>query len=179
MEKYNEFFGFFAKNLNLSLNSNFFETGLFNFLVLIEILIFTGKDFLDPLLKKRKANILNNIENAENRLAQSKKRLYDVNKRLNQISIILNEIKTEAIKAKTAFLKIELIETRKSLKLYFNQALENYKLEKKQIFLDVKQQILLLALNKIINKIIGTFNKSDKVAKLINETIFNLKEDLL
>ena len=179
MENFNQIFTLVANNYNIDLNFNILETGLINILVLFGILIYVGRDFLGSILEKRRSGIVQDIQDAEDRLNEANNRLSEAHKQLNQATVVINKIKSEAVKTKLVLLESDEYESKKELAIRFNRALANFRSKEQQIFLEVKQQIILLVLKRTVTRIKDTFCKKDKVTMLVNETIDKLKGDLL
>ena len=147
MESFNQVFFSLVENNNITLNSNILETGLINILGLITILIYVGQDFLGSLLEERKTNIVNSIQNAENRLNEANRRLNEAKKQLSQSDIVINKIKNETLNTKKFLLNSDTDQCKKDLAIRFNRALSSFRSKEQQIFLEIKQQIILLILN--------------------------------
>ena len=61
----------------------------------------------------------------------------------------------------------------------FNRALATFRAKERQIFLAVKDQIILLVLKRTEMRAQETFGKKDRATELISETINKLEGDLL
>lgn len=179
MENYNQIFTLIANEDNISLNLDILETGLLNILALVGILIYTGRDFLGSLLEERKTNIVKSVQDAENRLNEAQKRLRESQKQLDQANLIISEIKSETIETKKILLKSDASQAKKDLKICFGRAFASFQAKERQIFLDIKQQIISLVLNQAIVRAKEAFSPKDKASVLINDTINKLEGDLL
>jgi len=179
MENYNQIFTLIANEDNISLNLDILETGLLNILALVGILIYTGRDFLGSLLEERKTNIVKSVQDAENRLNEAQKRLRESQKQLDQANLIISEIKSETIETKKILLKSDSSQAKKDLKICFGRAFASFQAKERQIFLDIKQQIISLVLNQAIVRAKEAFSPKDKASVLINDTINKLEGDLL
>ena len=179
MENFNQIFTLLATEKSISLNLDILETGLLNILALLAILIYTGRDFLGSLLEERKTTIIKSIQDAEDRLSQAKKRLDEAEKQLSQTDLVLNEIKNEAIVMKKTLLEADSYEAKKDLKIRFERALATFRSKERQIFLEIKQQIISLVLTKTVTRAQKTFGPKERSTALINDTINKLEGDLL
>lgn len=179
MENFHQIFTVLAAEEGISLNLDILETGLLNILALLGILIYTGKDFLGSLLEERKTSIVKNVQDAENRLNEAQKRLIDAQKQLDQANLVISEIKNETILTKKVLLKSDSDQTKKDLKIRFERALATFQSKERQIFIEIKQQIISLVLKKTIHRAQETFGPKDRASGLINDTIQKLKGDLL
>ena len=76
-------------------------------------------------------------------------------------------------------LESDAYQSKKDLATSFSRALATFRSKERQIFLEVKQQIILLVLNRTVTRAQTTFGKKDRATALINETINKLEGDLL
>ena len=179
MENFDQIFTLLAEQEGISLNTDILETGLVNILALIAILIYTGRDFLGSLLEERKTVIVKGVQDAEDRLNEAKKRLSEAEKQLNQANLVISEIKNETIATKKIILDADALQAKKDLTIRFERALATFKSKERQIFLEIKQQIVSLVLQRTVSRVQETFKSKDRAATLINETINKLEGDLL
>jgi F-type H+-transporting ATPase subunit b len=179
MENFDQIFTLLAEHEGIALNTDILETGLINILVLVAILFSTGRDFLGSVLEERKTTIVKGVQDAEDQLNEAKKRLNEAEKQLNQVNIVTSEIKNETITIKKVLLESEVFKARKDLKIRFERALATFKSKERQIFLEIKQQIVSLALKRTVIRAKKTFEPKERATALINETINKLKGDLL
>ncbi len=179
MENFNQIFTLLANEEGLGLNLDILETGLLNILALLAILISAGRDFLGSLLEERKTTIIKSVQDAEDRLNEAQKRLSEAQKQLDQAQVIIGEIKAETISTKKALLESDAYEARKDLKIRFDRALATFRSKERQIFLDIKQQIISLVLTRTLVRAQQTFEPKERATALINETINKLEGDLL
>jgi len=123
--------------------------------------------------------IVKGVQDAEDRLNEAKKRLDEAEKQLNQANIVISEIKNETIATKKIILDADALQAKKDLTIRFERALATFKSKERQIFLEIKQQIVSLVLQRTVSRIQETFKSKDQAATLINETINKLEGDLL
>ena len=179
MENFDQIFTLLAEHEGISLNTAILETGLINILGLVAILIYTGQDFLGSLLEERKTVIVKGVHDAENRLNEAQKRLVEAEKQLTQANFIIDEIKTETIVTKKLMLDSDTLQAKKDLAIRFERALATFRSKERQIFLEIKQQIVSLVLQQTVYRVQETFKSKEQAATLINETINKLEGDLL
>ena len=179
MENFDQIFTLLAEHEGISLNTDILETGLINILALLAILIYTGRDFLGSLLEERKTTIVNGVQDAEDRLNEANKRLDDAQKQLNQANFIISEIKNETVSTKKVLLESDAFQAKKDLKVRFERALATFRSKERQIFVDIKQQIITIVLQKTVSRAKETFKSQERATALINETIDKLEGDLL
>jgi len=178
MENFDQIFTLLA-NEGISLNTDILETGLINILALLGILIYTGRDFLGSLLEERRTTIVQGVQDAEDRLSEAKKRLAEAQKQLNQATIVISEIKTETVTTKKVLLESDAFQAKKDLTIRFDRALATFRSKERQIFVEIKQQIISLVLQRTVTRVQETFKSKERSSELINETIDKLKGDLL
>jgi F-type H+-transporting ATPase subunit b len=179
MENFDQIFTLLAEHEGISLNLDILETGLLNILALIAILVYTGRDFLGSLLEERRAAIVKGVQDAENRLNEAQVRLNEAKKQLEQVNIVISEIKTETITTKKVLLESDAYEAKKDLKIRFERALATFRSKERQIFLEIKQQIISLVLKRTVIRAQETFGPKERATALINDTINKLEGDLL
>jgi F-type H+-transporting ATPase subunit b len=174
MENFNQIFTLLAEEEGISLNLDILETGLLNILALLAILIYTGRDFLGSLLEERKTTIVKSVQDAEDRLNEAQKRLSEAQKQLNQANIVIGEIKNETITTKKVLLESDAYEAKKDLKIRFERALATFRSKERQIFLEIKQQIISLVLQRTLIRAQEAFGPKERATALINDTIVRL-----
>ena len=179
MENFDQIFTLLAEHEGIGLNLDILETGLLNILVLLAILFFTGRDFLGSLLEERKTTIVKSVQDAEDRLNEAQKRLDEAQKQLNQANLVISEIKNETVATKKVLLESDAFEAKRDLKIRFERALAAFRSKERQIFLEIKQQIISLVLKRTVIRAQETFGPKERATALINDTINKLEGDLL
>jgi len=179
MENFDQIFTLIAENQGITLNLDILETGVINIITLVAILVYVGRDFLGSTLEKRKNDIVTSVQDAEERLNEANTRLNEAQKQLTQANVIINEIKTETIVTKKALLQSDASQSKKDLSIRFNRALATFRSKERQIFLEIKQQIIFLVLKRTASQAQQAFGPKKRAAALINETINKLEGDLL
>jgi F-type H+-transporting ATPase subunit b len=179
MENFDQIFTLLAEHEDIGLNLDILETGLLNIIALLGILFFTGRDFLGSLLEERKTTIVKSVQDAEDRLNEAQKRLDEAQKQLNQANLVISEIKNETVSTKKVLLESDAFEAKKDLKIRFERALATFRSKERQIFLEIKQQIISLVLKRTVVRAQETFGPKERATALINDTINKLEGDLL
>jgi len=179
MENFDQIFTLIAEHEGIGLNTDILETGVINIIALVAILVYAGRDFLGSILEARKATILQGVQDAESRLDEADRRLNEAQKQLSQASIVIDEIKNETIAAKKVLLEADAYQAKKDLTTRFSRALATFRSKERQVFVEVKQQIILLVLKRTITRAQQTFGPKERATALINETINKLEGDLL
>ena len=179
MENFDQIFTLLAEHEGIGLNTDILETGLINILALLAILVYTGKDFLGSILEERKTTIVKGVQDAEDRLNEAQKRLTEAEKQLTQANLVISEIKNETVATKKLLLESDAFQAKKDLKVRFERALATFRSKERQIFLEIKQQIISLVLQRTVIRAKETFEPKERATALINETINKLEGDLL
>jgi F-type H+-transporting ATPase subunit b len=179
MENFDQIFTLLAQEEGIGLNSDILETGVINILALVGILIYAGKDFLGSLLDERKTTIVKGVQDAEDRLNEAQKRLSEADKQLSQANLVISEIKNETVATKKLLLESDAYEAKKDLKIRFERALATFRSKERQIFLEIKQQIISLVLKRTVIRAQEAFGPKERATALINDTINKLEGDLL
>ena len=179
MENFNQIFTLVAGGENIGLNLDILETGLINVLILVGILVYTGKDFLGSLLEERKTNIVQGVQDAEDRLNEANRRLDEAQKQLSQYVVVTTEIQSRTIDSVLLLFEADAEASKKDLATRFSRALATFRFKERQIFAEVKQQIVLLVLKRTLMRAQETFSDK-KEALVFNGTNINkLQGDLL
>ena len=74
MENFDQIFTLLAEGEGIGLNLDILETGLINILALVAILVYVGRDFLGSTLEERRANIVQGVQDAEDRRRRGRRR---------------------------------------------------------------------------------------------------------
>jgi len=180
MVNFNQIFTLLAENNeSIKLNTDILETGVLNIIALVGILIYTGKDFLGSILETRKTTIVNSLQDAEARLDEANRRLSEAQKQLSQAHVVISDIQNETRSTKTNLLKSDANIAKKELITRFNRAIASFRSKERIIFLEIKQQIISLVLNRSVSQAKETFGSKRRARILISETIKKLEGDLV
>jgi F-type H+-transporting ATPase subunit b len=179
MENFDQIFTLLAEHEGIGLNLDILETGLLNIIAVVAILVFTGRDFLGSLLEERKTTIVKSVQDAEDRLNEAQKRLDEAQKQLNQANLVISEIRNETLATKKILLESDASVAKRDLKIRFERALATFRSKERQIFLEIKQQIISLVLKRTVVRAQETFGPKERATALINDTINKLEGDLL
>jgi F-type H+-transporting ATPase subunit b len=179
MENFDQIFTLLAEHEGIGLNLDILETGVLNILALLAILVYTGRDFLGSLLEERKTTIVKSVQDAEDRLNEAQNRLAEAKKQLEQVDIVVGEIKDETVATKKILLKSDAYEAKNDLEIRFGRALAAFRSKERQIFVEIKQQIISLVLKRTLIRAQETFGPKERATALIDDTINKLEGDLL
>merc|ERR1711982_270762 len=81
---------------------------------------------------------------------------------------LLGKIKNDTIKTKKILLESDASQSKKDLNTRFNRALATFRSKERQIFLEVKQQIMMLVLQQATTRAQQTFGPKKRATELIN-----------
>lgn len=179
MENFDQIFILIADKDGITLNQDILETGLINIVTLIVILTYVAGSFLRSFLEKRKSDIVTSIQNAEERLSEANKRLTETQKQLVQANILIDEIRNKTMITKRNLLQSEVSQSKKELRNSFNRALTSFQTKERQVFLEIKQRLILLVLKRTVVRAKQTFRTKQRSLLLIDETINKLEGDFL
>jgi F-type H+-transporting ATPase subunit b len=179
MENFDQIFTLLAEHEGIGLNTDILDTGLLNILTLLAILIYAGRDFLGSALEERRTTIVKGVQDAEDRLSEAQTRLNEAQKQLNQANLVISEIKNETVATKKVLLESDAFTAKKNLTVRFERALATFRSKERQIFLEIKQQIISLVLQRTVSRTQEAFKSKERATALINETINKLEGDLL
>jgi len=179
MENFDQIFTLLAEHEGIGLNTDILETGVINILALLAILIYTGRDFLGSVLEERKTTIVKGVQDAEDRLNEAQKRLNEAKKQVNQANLVISEIQSETVATKKILLESDAFQAKKDLTVRFERALATFRSKERQIFIEIKQQIVSIVLQRTVSRAQETFKSKERATALINETINKLEGDLL
>ena len=179
MENFDQIFTLLAENEGITLNLDILETGVINIIALIGILVYVGRDFLGSSLEARRSDIVTGVQDAEERLNEANTRLTEAQKQLTQANVVITEIKNETVATKKLLLEADANQSKKDLTTRFSRALATFRTKERQIFLEVKQQIITLVLKRTATRAQQAFGQKERATVLINETITKLEGDLL
>ena len=173
MENFDQIFTLLAVEEGISLNTDIFETGVLNILVLIGIIVYVGRDFLGSSLEQRQQEIIQSVQDAEERLTEANTRLSEAQKQLTQAQVIISEIRQETINTKKVLLDSDSTQANQELATRFGRALATLRSREQQVFSEVKQQIISLALKNVLSKVQTNLSPT-KQSTLIDKSIAKL-----
>jgi F-type H+-transporting ATPase subunit b len=173
MENFDQIFTLIAESNGIQFKLDILESGVLNIIALIGILIYVGRDFLGSSLAQRQEAIIQAVQDAEERLTDANNRLDEAQKQLTQAQVIISEIRQETINTKKVLLASDFNQANQELATRFSRALSTLKSKEQQVFNEVKQQIISLALKNVLINVQNNLN-STKQATLIENNIAKL-----
>ena len=103
----------------------------------------------------------------------------EAQKQLSQANLVISEIKNETVTTKKLLFESDAFQAKKDLTVRFERALATFRSKERQIFVEIKQQITSLVLQRTVSRVQETFKSKERATALINETINKLEGDLL
>ena len=177
MENFNQIFTLVAETKTIHLNSDVLESGVINILILVAILIYLGRDFLGGALEERQEQIIQAVQDAEEKLTAANIRLTEAEKQLTQAQVIISEIQKETVNTKKNLLESDSSEIDQELSIRFNRAFVTLNSREQVVFTEIKQQIIRLTLKQVISKIQSKLGSTTK-SRLIDNNIAQLGGNL-
>jgi F-type H+-transporting ATPase subunit b len=175
MENYNQMVRLFADNSGISLNLDILESGIVNIILLIGIIVYVGGSFIISFLETRQTDIITSIQDAEERLNEAQKRLTEAEKQAKQAKIIIVNTKDETIRTKKFLLNASFIQSKEDLANSFNRASDNVSTKEKQIFLEIKSEIIKLVVERVVARTKEAFTLRKCTQNLTTTIIENLE----
>jgi len=155
------------------LNFDIFETNIINLAIIIAVLFFFGRKFLGSNLSKRRAQIEEDIANAEQRAQKATADLKEAERKLaeaqKEMESIRNSAKESAQKAK----KRILAENAKEVERIKDAAIQDVDAERERAVTEIKQYIARLALEKAESQLREHLDQSAQ-EKLIDRSLAQL-----
>ena len=148
-------------DFDISFNFDIFEIGIVNLIITIILIVIYLQDSLPKELEKQTVILLKKIEDAEIKLKEARQRLNAARKQFNQIDIIVNYIRNESINTKKKLLNSDLVDAEADLTVQFERAYNSYFSKERIVFLEIKKNVILRALNKLIESQKETFSHRD------------------
>lgn len=173
MENIDQVFMLIAENEGIRLNLDILESGVVNIVLLVGILVYVGRDFLGSSLEQRQQEIIQSVQDAEERLTEANTRLSEAQKQLTQAQVIISEIRTETMNTKKVLLESDSTQANQELATRFGRALATLRSREQQVFSEIKQQIISLALKNVLSKVQTNLGPA-KQATLIDKSIAKL-----
>lgn len=173
MENFDQIFTLLAEQKGIGLNFDIFESGVINIAILIAILVVVGKDFLGSQLEERQEIIIRGVQDAEEKFNEASARLAEAQKQLMQSQVIIGEIKKDTLSTKRTLLKSDALQASQDLGVRFGRALATLNYREQQVFSEIKEQLITLALKNVLNNIKDDLNPK-KQSELISTSIDKL-----
>jgi F-type H+-transporting ATPase subunit b len=155
------------------LNTNIIETNLINIALLLGLLIFVVGGNLRQMLDDRYVQILNTVQEAEERLTQAKARLSESTTQWNQIRLVINDLKAQALKDQEKAASLEMNRAESDLTRRIEKATSVIQSREKRFLSETIQEISSLIFNQVIQKL-QTEVTSEKHSFMIDKKIEQL-----
>ena len=168
MENIDQVFMLIAANEGIRLNLDILESGVVNIVLLVGILVYVGRDFLGSSLEQRQEEIIQAVQDAEEKVLDANNRLTEAQKQLTQAQVIISEIKKETLNTKQVLLKADFKQANQELSIRFSRALATLNSREQQIFSQVKQQIISLALENVLSQLQNKLSAEKQIVIMDN-----------
>jgi F-type H+-transporting ATPase subunit b len=141
-----------SHNEGFSFNTNILETNVINQAILIAALFALWNSFnINGTLLEKQNNKILLVQDSEKRLNEAVTKLTETKKQLSQAQVIISEIKNETKQTKLDLLNIDYTEAKTELNRKFNVAANTLKSRERLIISEIKQNLALLALKKVVS----------------------------
>ena len=158
---------------SFGINTDILDTNVVNLALLIALLVYAGRDFLGSALDERQKEIIKGISDAEKRLSEAESRYNEANKQLEQAQVVIKQNKQETILAKKNILESDSKAATDELSRRFSSAAASLRLREQQILGDIKEQVSVLALKKVMAKLQNELTMEEQ-GQLIDKGIARL-----
>jgi len=155
------------------LNLNLFDTNIINLAIVIAGLVWFLKGFLGGILERRRANILAELKDAEDRLAAATASLADVQKGLSESQARAEKIRADGVvRAQTIRLESER-RTVEEMARIKQESASNLDVEASRVMAQLRREAARLAIEKALASLPGRLDATTQ-ARLIDQSIQTL-----
>ena len=155
------------------LNLNLFDTNIINLAIVIAGLVWFLKGFLGGILERRRANILAELKDAEDRLAAATASLADVQKGLSESQARAEKIRADGVvRAQTIRLESER-RTVEEMARIKQESASNLDVEASRVMAQLRREAARLAIEKALASLPGRLDAKTQ-ARLIDQSIQSL-----
>jgi F-type H+-transporting ATPase subunit b len=158
---------------NFSLNTDILETNLINIIILVVVLVQFVGGALTTSLADRKQKIVDNINDAEQRLTEAKDRLAEANIQLTQTKVAIDKIVQELQVTKINIIKTGANRVYQEMLAQIKTSDLAISLYEQKLLTQIKQQIITLAVKRVVTKLKQDLTISQHVL-IINKCIKRL-----
>jgi F-type H+-transporting ATPase subunit b len=156
----------------IEFNTNLLETNLINILILLGLVIYVAKGFLNSSVDSRRKQILKTLETLDNNLSQANQRFLESTKQLKQITIIISQIQEENRNQKILSLNRKHEKIKKEILNIFSILLETIEKSQKDSLQSVRSYLISFSIGKILIKF-GKLNDKEQ-QKILDNIVMNL-----
>jgi len=155
------------------LNLNLFDTNIINLAIVIAGLVWFLKGFLGGILERRRANILAELKDAEDRLAAATASLADVQKGLSESQARAEKIRADGVvRAQSIRLESER-RTVEEMARIKQESASNLDAEASRVMAQLRREAARLAIEKALASLPGRLDATTQ-ARLIDQSIQSL-----
>jgi len=166
------FYHFFASE-GFGLNLNLFETNILNLAIVIFGLYKFLPGFLGSMLERRRSAILNDLQDADNRLAEAKKALSKAQKELSMAEEKAAKIRSDS-KSRAEGIRLESEKrTVEEMARIKQGASSDLNAEASRVTAQLRKEAARLAIEKALKTLPGKLDKSSQ-EKFLTQSIKNM-----
>ncbi len=169
------FFSYLATTSESGFHLNFdiLETNLINLAIILGVLYVYGRKFISNLLDERRAKIVAELEDAENRAKLAQESLTKAQKDLEQAQIQASKIREDATVSAAKVKEDILAKGREDIEKLKASAAKELNTEQAKVITELKKRIAQLALEKVEAQLRSDLDESSQ-SKLIDRSISQL-----
>ena len=155
------------------LNLNLFDTNIINLAIVIAGLVWFLKGFLGGILERRRANILAELKDAEDRLAAATASLADVQKGLSESQARAEKIRADGVVRAQAIRLESERRTVEEMARIKQESASNLDAEASRVMAQLRREAARLAIEKALASLPGRLDATTQ-ARLIDQSIQSL-----
>lgn len=155
------------------LNLNLFDTNIINLAIVIAGLVWFLKGFLGGILERRRANILAELKDAEDRLAAATASLADVQKGLSESQARAEKIRADGVVRAQAIRLESERRTVEEMARIKQESASNLDAEASRVTAQLRREAARLAIEKALATLPGRLDATTQ-ARLIDQSIQSL-----
>jgi len=155
------------------LNLNLFDTNIINLAIVIAGLVWFLKGFLGGILERRRANILAELKDAEDRLAAATASLADVQKGLSESQARAEKIRADGVVRAQAIRLESERRTVEEMARIKQESASNLDTEASRVMALLRREAARLAIEKALASLPGRLDAKTQ-ARLIDQSIQSL-----
>jgi F-type H+-transporting ATPase subunit b len=155
------------------LNLNLFDTNIINLAIVIAGLVWFLKGFLGGILERRRANILAELKDAEDRLSAATASLADVQKGLSESQARAEKIRADGVVRAQAIRLESERRTVEEMARIKQESASNLDAEASRVMAQLRREAARLAIEKALASLPGRLDATTQ-ARLIDQSIQSL-----
>jgi F-type H+-transporting ATPase subunit b len=157
------------------INTNILETNVINILILLGLIIYVGKGFIENSVDQRRKQILKTLENLENNLFEANQNFIESTKQLKQINLIILQIQEENKTQKLSALERKYEKLKNEINSIFDILIQNINKNKIDSLETIERFLLNFSIGKVL-KNCAKLNEQEQ-QKIVDNIIAKLGGD--